>query len=108
MVLAVSHLVSSLWGREEEETRLVPQSLNLSAPHRELLKRGICSYLLPGQEAPQQGDISSLPSAPAFEKYVSPEILKVWSVLHSVSIVFKIPNDTLGSLCFTLWFSTGL
>ncbi|XP_030271468.1 constitutive coactivator of peroxisome proliferator-activated receptor gamma [Sparus aurata] len=82
MVLAVSHLVSSLWGREEEETRLVPQSLNLSAPHRELLKRGICSYLLPGQEAPQQGDISSLPSAPAFEKYVSPEILKACKEKH--------------------------
>ncbi|XP_073321091.1 constitutive coactivator of peroxisome proliferator-activated receptor gamma [Pagrus major] len=82
MVLAVSHLVSSLWGREEEETGLIPQCLNLSAPHKELLKMGICSYLLPGQEAPQQGDISSLPPAPAFEKHVSPEILKACREKH--------------------------
>lgn len=90
MVLAVSHLVSSLWGRDEVENGLIPQSLNLSAAQRELLKRGICSYLLPGQEVLQRGDISALPSAPAFEKNVSPEILKVCSVLHSVSNVLRI------------------
>lgn len=95
MVLAVSHLVSSLWDREEEETELVPQTLNVSAPHRELLKRGICSYLLPGQEALQRGDISALPSAPAFEKHVSPEILKVRSVRHCVSSVLRVSNATL-------------
>lgn len=81
MVLAVSQLVSSLWGREEEETGLIPQSLNLSDPDRELLKRGVCSYLLPGQEALQRGD--SFPSGSAFEKYVSPEILNVCSVPHT-------------------------
>ncbi len=80
MVFAICHLVSSLWGRDEEETGLIPRSLNLSAPHRELVKRGICSYLLPGQEALNEGDVSALPSAPAFEKHVSPEILKVCSV----------------------------
>ncbi|XP_041799062.1 constitutive coactivator of peroxisome proliferator-activated receptor gamma isoform X2 [Chelmon rostratus] len=82
MVLAVAHLVNSLWGREAEETGLIPQSVNLSAPNRELLKRGICSYLLPGQEALQGGDISTLPSAPAFEKHVSPEILKACRKKH--------------------------
>lgn len=95
MVLAVAHLVNSLWGREAEETGLIPQSVNLSAPNRELLKRGICSYLLPGQEALQGGDISTLPSAPAFEKHVSPEILKVCSVPHSVSSVLTVSNVTL-------------
>ncbi|XP_070759002.1 constitutive coactivator of peroxisome proliferator-activated receptor gamma [Enoplosus armatus] len=90
MVLAVSHLVSSLWGREEEETGLIPQSLNLSASHRELLKRGICSYLLPGQEALQQHDTSSLPSAPAFEKHVSPEILKACREKHVATEGFMV------------------
>lgn len=75
MVLAVAQLVSSSWGREEAEVGHVPQSLNLSHAHRELLKKGICSYLLPGHEALQEGDTTMLPSV--FEKYVSPQILKV-------------------------------
>lgn len=103
MVLAVSQLVSSLWGREEVETEHIPQSLNLSAPHRELLKRGIRSYLLPGQEALQRGDI---PSPPVFEKHVSPEILKVCSVPHSVTSVLRVQNVTLAY--DVLWFSPGL
>ncbi|XP_059201585.1 constitutive coactivator of peroxisome proliferator-activated receptor gamma [Centropristis striata] len=86
MVLAVSHLVSSLWGIEE--TDLIPQSLNLSAPHRELLKRGVRSYLLPGHEALQQGDISALPSA--FEKHVSPEILKACREKHVAAEGFTV------------------
>ncbi|XP_039989941.1 constitutive coactivator of peroxisome proliferator-activated receptor gamma isoform X2 [Xiphias gladius] len=88
--LAVSQLVSSLWGRQEEETGHILQSLNLSAPHRELLKRGICSYLLPGQEALQQGDISARPSASAFEKYVSPEILKACREKHVAAEGFMV------------------
>ncbi|XP_068587179.1 constitutive coactivator of peroxisome proliferator-activated receptor gamma [Cebidichthys violaceus] len=87
-VLAVSHLVSSLWGREEKETELIPQSLNLSAPHRELLQRGVRSYLLPGQEAFQRGDISALPSA--FEKHVSPEILKACREKHVATEGFMV------------------
>ncbi|XP_044053955.1 constitutive coactivator of peroxisome proliferator-activated receptor gamma isoform X2 [Siniperca chuatsi] len=90
MVLAVSHLVSSLWGREEEETGLIPQSLNLSAPHRELLKRGICSYLLPGQEACQRRDISAPTSGPAFEKHVSPEVLKTCREKHVAADGFMV------------------
>ncbi|XP_076582108.1 constitutive coactivator of peroxisome proliferator-activated receptor gamma [Chaetodon auriga] len=90
MVLAVSHLVNSLWGRVEEEPGLIPQSLNLSDPHRELLKRGICSYLLPGQEALHGGDISALPSAPAFEKHVSPEILKACREKHVAAEGFMV------------------
>lgn len=90
MVLAVSHLVSSLWGRDEVETGLIPQSLNLSAAQRELLKRGICSYLLPGQEVLQRGDISALPSAPAFEKNVSPEILKACREKHVAADGFMV------------------
>ena len=82
MVLAVSQFVSSLWGRQEDETDRILQCLNLSAPDRELLKRGICSYLLPGQEALQRGVISTRPPASAFKKYVSPEILKVCCILH--------------------------
>uniref|UniRef100_A0A8C2ZPB0 Family with sequence similarity 120 member B n=1 Tax=Cyclopterus lumpus TaxID=8103 RepID=A0A8C2ZPB0_CYCLU len=97
-VLAVSHLVSSLWGREEQETELIPQSLDLSAPHRELLKRGVCSYLLPGHKAFPQGDISA--QSFAFEKHVSPEILKVCSVPHYVFSVLRVPNDTL--TCYVL------
>ncbi|XP_054471763.1 constitutive coactivator of peroxisome proliferator-activated receptor gamma [Anoplopoma fimbria] len=87
-VLAVSHLVSSLWGREEQDTELIPPSLNLSAPHRELLKRGVRSYLLPGQEAFQRGDISAPP--PAFEKHVSPEILKACREKHVATEGFMV------------------
>lgn len=104
MVLAVSHLVSSVWGREGEETGLIPESLNLSASQREILKSGICSYLLPGQEALQRGDISALSSAPAFEKYVSPEILKVCSVSHSGSFILRVTKCQISLLCFKLWF----
>lgn len=88
MVLSVSQFVSSLLGQEEEETKLIPQSLNLSDPDRELLERGVCSYLLPGQQALQLGD--SFPSGSAFEKYVSPEILKVCSVPH-MCVLLKSP-----------------
>lgn len=93
MVLAVAHLVSSVWSREKEETGLLPESLNLSASQREILKSGIRSYLLPGQEALQRGDLSALSSAPVFEKYVSPEILKVGLVSHSDRVPFS-------DLCF--------
>ncbi|XP_022049234.2 constitutive coactivator of peroxisome proliferator-activated receptor gamma [Acanthochromis polyacanthus] len=88
VVLAVSQLVSSLWGREEEQTRLVPRSLNLSAPDRELLVRGVCSYLLPGQRPLGLGDVSVLPSA--FEKHVSPEILKACREKHVAAEGFMV------------------
>lgn len=83
MVLAVSHLLSSMRARAREETELIPECLTVSASQREMLKRGICSYFLPGQEGSEQGHICALSSAPAFEKYISPEILKVCSVHHS-------------------------
>jgi len=87
-VLAVSHLVSSLWGREEQENELIPQSLDVSAPHRELLESGVCSYLLPGHHTFPRGDISA--QSFAFEKHVSPEIFKVCSVDLLSSISFLI------------------
>ncbi|XP_050933522.1 constitutive coactivator of peroxisome proliferator-activated receptor gamma isoform X2 [Lates calcarifer] len=92
MVLAVSQFVSSLWGRQEEETGHIPQSLNLSPPQRELLRKGICSYLLPGQEDPHQGDISAHPSTAAFEKYVSPEILKACREKHVAAEGYMVYN----------------
>lgn len=104
MMLAVCHLVSSSWSRDEEDTGLIPQSLNLSAPHRELVKRGIHSYLLPGQEALHKSEIP----APAFEKHVSPEILKVCSVSSFCLFCLECTKCHTGLLCFTLWFSTGL
>lgn len=76
-MLAVAQLVSSLWDKEEEETGHILQSLNLSEPHRELVKKGICSYSLHEQGALHQSDISAHPSASAFEEYVSPQIVKV-------------------------------
>lgn len=75
VVLAVAQFVSSLYGSAEEDSGLVPHSLNVSSSQRELLKKGICSYLLPGLQDDELVDISVPPSA--FEKYVSPEILKV-------------------------------
>ncbi|XP_053173185.1 constitutive coactivator of peroxisome proliferator-activated receptor gamma [Scomber japonicus] len=90
MVLSVSQFVSSLLGQEEEGTRLIPQSLNLSDPDRELLERGVCSYLLPGQQALQLGD--SFPSGSAFEKYVSPEILKACREKHIATEGFMVYN----------------
>uniref|UniRef100_A0A8C2ZS84 Family with sequence similarity 120 member B n=1 Tax=Cyclopterus lumpus TaxID=8103 RepID=A0A8C2ZS84_CYCLU len=59
-----------------QETELIPQSLDLSAPHRELLKRGVCSYLLPGHKAFPQGDISA-----CREKHVATEGFMVYSVV---------------------------
>lgn len=88
VVLAVSQLVSSLWSIEEDETELVPQSLNLSAPRRELLKKGVCSYILPGQKAFKLCETFSLPSA--FEKYVSPEILKACREKHAAAEGFMV------------------
>nr|XP_043887088.1 constitutive coactivator of peroxisome proliferator-activated receptor gamma isoform X1 [Solea senegalensis] len=90
MVLAVSKLVSSLWGRDEEEPGQILQSMNLSAPQRELLKRGISFYMLPGQEAFQRCDIPLHPSASAFEKYVSPEILKACTEKHVTTEGFMV------------------
>lgn len=90
VLLAVSHLLGSLQRKDEEGTELIPQSLNLSAPQKELLMRGISSYLLPGQEALQQRDISALPSNTAFEKYVSPEILKTCRDKHIAAEGFMV------------------
>ncbi|XP_065809123.1 constitutive coactivator of peroxisome proliferator-activated receptor gamma isoform X3 [Labrus bergylta] len=90
MVLAVSHFVSSLWRREEEDVGLILHSLNLSAPLRELLQRGISSYILSGQEALQQGYISAPSSAFAFEKHVSPEILKACREKHVAADGFMV------------------
>lgn len=73
-MLAVSKFVGSLYSINGEKSALVPQSLNLTTPQRRLMERGICFYILPGQKAFELGD-TSLPCA--FEKHVSPEILKV-------------------------------
>ncbi|XP_056269188.1 constitutive coactivator of peroxisome proliferator-activated receptor gamma isoform X2 [Pseudoliparis swirei] len=87
-VLAVSHLVSSLWGREEQENELIPQSLDVSAPHRELLESGVCSYLLPGHHTFPRGDISA--QSFAFEKHVSPEIFKACREKHVATEGFMV------------------
>lgn len=113
MVRAVAQLVSSMWSREEEESGLSPPSLNLSSKDRELLERGICSYLLPGHQALQRGDISTplSESACMMERCVSAEILKVCYVPHvcpaETSSVLKVPCARLPKYC-TLWFSTGM
>ncbi|XP_034536819.1 constitutive coactivator of peroxisome proliferator-activated receptor gamma [Notolabrus celidotus] len=88
VVLAVSHLVSSVWDREEEEAGLL--SLNLSAPLTELLQRGMSSYILPGQEALQWGDFSTASSAAVFEKHVSAEILKACREKHVAAEGFMV------------------
>ncbi|XP_047435717.1 constitutive coactivator of peroxisome proliferator-activated receptor gamma isoform X2 [Mugil cephalus] len=88
VVLALSQLVSSSCVRENEETGLVPQSLNLSAHQRELLKRGVCSYLLPGQKAHELDDTSAPPSA--FEKHISPNILEACREKHVAAEGFMV------------------
>lgn len=94
MVLAVSHLLSSLWGSDgKSETELIPKSLNVSDSQTEILKTGIYSYLLPGQEALRGGDISALSFAPVFEKYVSQEILKVHTEPHHSDSSFFSHNN---------------
>uniref|UniRef100_A0A672YD58 Family with sequence similarity 120B n=1 Tax=Sphaeramia orbicularis TaxID=375764 RepID=A0A672YD58_9TELE len=62
----------SLWSREDENN-LIPLSLKLSPSDRELIERGVYSYLLTEQEAHQECDITTPPSGAVFEKYVSPE-----------------------------------
>lgn len=84
-MLAVSHLVSSVWCRERDESGLIPEGLNLSGSQREILQRGTGSYVLPGRWGP----IAAPSSAPAFEKHVSPEVLKVLSVPHSFRLHFE-------------------
>lgn len=82
----MAQLVSSVWGREEGEAGLVPGSLALSAPDRDLVERGMRSYLLPREESSSAGNMPSSSLGPpcAMERYVSPEILKVGTlaVLH--------------------------
>ena len=106
ILLAVSHLVGSVCGRERDETGLIPACLNLSASQREILKSGICSYLLPRHEGVQQGDESTLSTVPAFDEYVSPEVMKVCLATQSGSCILRVCHITL--LCYTLWVSTGL
>ncbi|XP_078139466.1 constitutive coactivator of peroxisome proliferator-activated receptor gamma [Centroberyx gerrardi] len=91
-VLAVAQLVSSVWGREQGEAGLIPQSLVLSAPDRELLERGVRSYLLPGQEALQRGEVPTLRPdfARVMERYVSPEILKACREKHVAAEGFMV------------------
>lgn len=88
VVQAVAQFVNSLLSPEVEQNELVPQSLNASSPHRELLKKGIRSYLLPGQKGFELVDISALPSA--FEKLVSPDVLKV-GMTYNVHFSWKSP-----------------
>ncbi|XP_076012370.1 constitutive coactivator of peroxisome proliferator-activated receptor gamma [Genypterus blacodes] len=92
MVRAVAQLVSSMWRKEEEQSGLIPPSLNLSSVDRELLERGICSYLLPGHQALQHGDISTplSDSACVMEKYVSAEILKACREKHVAAEGFMV------------------
>lgn len=85
VVLAVSHLVSSIWGGERDESGLIPEGLNLSGSQRELLQQGTGSYLLPGQ----WGHITAPFSVPVFDRHVSPEVLKVLSVPHSCLLHFQ-------------------
>lgn len=85
MVLAVSHLVSSVWSSERDESGLIPEGLNLSGSQREILQQGTDSYRLPGQ----WGYIAAPSSAPAFEKHVSPEVLKVLSVPRFCRLLFE-------------------
>ncbi|XP_037553417.1 constitutive coactivator of peroxisome proliferator-activated receptor gamma [Nematolebias whitei] len=88
VVQAVAQFVNSLCSPEDEQNELVPQSLNAPTPLKELLIKGICSYLLPGQKGFEIVDISALPSA--FEKLVSPEILKVCREKHVAADGFMV------------------
>ncbi|KAM4602661.1 constitutive coactivator of peroxisome proliferator-activated receptor gamma isoform 1-T2 [Polymixia lowei] len=91
-VLAVAQLVSSVWGRQEGDAGLIPQSLVLSAPGREVLERGVRSYLLPGQEPLRGGDDPTFSpgSACVMERYVSPEILKACREKHVAAEGFMV------------------
>ncbi|XP_027871311.1 constitutive coactivator of peroxisome proliferator-activated receptor gamma isoform X1 [Xiphophorus couchianus] len=88
VVLAVAQFVSSLSASAEEKTGLIPHSLNVASSQRELLKKGICSYLLPGHKDYELVGISVPPSA--FEKYVSPEILKACREKHVAAEGFMV------------------
>uniref|UniRef100_A0A1A8JY06 Family with sequence similarity 120B n=1 Tax=Nothobranchius kuhntae TaxID=321403 RepID=A0A1A8JY06_NOTKU len=66
VVLAVTRLVSTLGSPDGEQTELVPWSLNAPVPLRDLLKKGISSYLLPGQKSFEFVDVSASPAT--FEK----------------------------------------
>ncbi|XP_029986746.1 constitutive coactivator of peroxisome proliferator-activated receptor gamma isoform X2 [Sphaeramia orbicularis] len=86
---AVSQFVSSLWSREDENN-LIPLSLKLSPSDRELIERGVYSYLLTEQEAHQECDITTPPSGAVFEKYVSPEVLKACREKHVAAQGFMV------------------
>ncbi|MED6289236.1 hypothetical protein CHARACLAT_000662 [Characodon lateralis] len=88
VVLAVAQFVRSLYVSEKEETGLVPHSLNISSSERELLKKGICSYFTPGHKDCELVDLSAPPCA--FEKHVSPEILKACREKHVAAKGFMV------------------
>ncbi|XP_057673354.1 constitutive coactivator of peroxisome proliferator-activated receptor gamma [Corythoichthys intestinalis] len=90
MVLAVSQYVNSLWGRDKEQTGLIPQALKLPAANRKLLEKGICSYLLAGPEARPKDAQSPIPST--FKKDFSPEILKACRERHVSAEGFMVYN----------------
>uniref|UniRef100_A0A1A8G7Z6 Family with sequence similarity 120B n=1 Tax=Nothobranchius korthausae TaxID=1143690 RepID=A0A1A8G7Z6_9TELE len=88
VVLAVTRLVSTLGSPDGEQTELVPWSLNAPVPLRDLLKKGISSYLLPGQKGFELVDVSASPAT--FEKLVSPEILKACREKHVAAEGFMV------------------
>ncbi|KAG7236015.1 hypothetical protein INR49_001413 [Caranx melampygus] len=91
--LAVSQLplLACLLGNDVvSEDKMQNIRNNAMATYRELLKRGINSYSLPGQVDPQQDDICAYLSKPAFEEYVSPEILKACRERHVAAEGFMV------------------
>ncbi|KAM6943610.1 constitutive coactivator of peroxisome proliferator-activated receptor gamma [Xenentodon cancila] len=88
VVLAVAQFVRSLYSRDKGESELVPQSLNVSAADRQLLKNGICSYLLPGNKGFEP--VPFLPSTSDFKKHVHPEILKACREKHVAAEGFMV------------------
>ncbi|XP_061670264.1 constitutive coactivator of peroxisome proliferator-activated receptor gamma [Syngnathoides biaculeatus] len=90
LVLAVSQFISSLWAGEEDKSGLIPRSLQLPVAHRQLLEKGICSYLLSEPEASQRHPLPPVTST--FEKRVSPEILKACVEKHVSAEGFMVYN----------------
>ncbi|XP_077480618.1 constitutive coactivator of peroxisome proliferator-activated receptor gamma [Stigmatopora argus] len=90
VVFAVSQYVNSLWGKEKEQTGIIPPALKLPAPDRTLLEKGICSYLLSGPEAHPLD--AQPPIHPILKKDLNPEILKACRGKHVSAESFMVYN----------------
>lgn len=97
-VLAVAHLITS--SRGCVEGGFGPASLNLSDSDRQVLKRGVQYYLLPGQQSLWGATAPSSPPSPVcvMERHVDPAVLQAVKEKHMRAECFIVYNVLYGGI----------